>query len=147
MPALEDSNREDFAQALASGLSQRKAYKKAYPNFTGTDRTADNKGYILAHDNEIRARYEELKNEAAFSAGGAVLTRNEKRKILAKLARDESLPVSDRQRAIDLDNKMENEYTNNVNLSGTVMTGSPELMEILEQLKAPPIEEEGPRDE
>ena len=36
------------------------------------------------------------------------------------MARDEKLLPSDRQRAIDLDNKMEDEYTSNVNLSGNI---------------------------
>jgi hypothetical protein len=36
------------------------------------------------------------------------------------MARDMELSAADRQRAIDLDNKMEDEYTSNVNLSANV---------------------------
>ena len=66
---------------------------------------------------EIRGRYEELKEQAAQ---GAVMTRKEKREILAEMARDERLLPSDRQRAIDLDNKMQDEYTSKVELSADI---------------------------
>jgi len=39
------------------------------------------------------------------------MTREEKRAILAQMARDPNLSVKERQAAIDLDNKMEKEYT------------------------------------
>ncbi len=121
MAVLSNPRWEAFAQGLTAGMSQRTAYRTAFPNSERwKDATVDNKAYILAKKGEIMARYEELKNEAAFSAGGAVMTRNEKRELLAKMARDEELSPADRQRAIDLDNKMEDEYTNNLRLSGAV---------------------------
>lgn len=119
MPALTNPRWEDFAQAMASTDSQRKAYRKAYPaSVKWKDKTVDNKASELFANGEVLGRYRELKEAAAFAAGGAVLTRNEKRKILADMARDETLSPSDRQRAIDLDNKMEDEYTNKVEVSG-----------------------------
>ncbi len=121
MPVLKNPNWESFAQALAADESQRIAYRKAFPKSARcSDKTIDNKAYALFKRGEVRARYEELKNAAAFEAGGAVLTRNEKRKLLAEMARDAELPAADRQRAIDLDNKMEDEYTSKVQLSGAV---------------------------
>ena len=118
MPVLHNSRWETFAQALAAGDSQRIAYRKAYKSAEKwKDASVDNKAYELAKKVEVAARYTELKEEAAK---GAVLTRREKRELLAKMARDENLPASDRQRALDLDNKMEDEYTNNVKLAGTV---------------------------
>ena len=118
MPVLKNTRWETFAQALVSGDSQRAAYKKAYPKSEKwKDELIDNKAYNLAKRVEVAARYNELKEEAA---AGAVLTRKEKREILAGMARDEKLLPSDRQRAIDLDNKMEDEYTSNVNLSGNI---------------------------
>ena len=48
------------------------------------------------------------------------MTRKEKREILAEMARDERLLPSDRQRAIDLDNKMQDEYTSKVELSADI---------------------------
>lgn len=112
MAALSNPHWEDYAQARAEGLSQRKAYRKAYPRSEKwKDGTVDAKACNLEKEDKIVARYNELKDAAAFMAGGAVLTRIEKRELLATMARDETLPAADRQRAIDLDNKMEDEYT------------------------------------
>lgn len=50
----------------------------------------------------------------------AILSRLEKKKILAKIARDINNDISDRIRAIDTDNKMDGEYTNNVKIEGSI---------------------------
>lgn len=121
MPVLNNPRWEDYAQARAAGFTQRVAYRKAYPRSEKwKDATVDNKAYVLEKRGEVKARYEELKEAAANAAGGAVMTRNEKRELLAAMARNMKLPAADRQRAIDLDNKMEDEYTSNVKLSGNV---------------------------
>lgn len=118
MAVLDNARHETFAQELAKGVSQRKAYRAAYPKSERwKDTTVDAKACRLAKEDKVKARYEELKENAANAAGGAVMTRNEKRKLLAEMARNNELSAADRQRAIDLDNKMEDEYTNNVNLS------------------------------
>lgn len=121
MAVLDNARHETFAQELAKGVSQRKAYRAAYPKSEKwKDATVDAKACNLAKDDKVKARYTELKEEAAKAAGGAVMTRNEKRMLLAEMARNMELPASDRQRAIDLDNKMEDEYTSNVNLSANI---------------------------
>ena len=119
MPVLVNSRWETFAQALVAGDSQRIAYRKAFPKSVNwKESTVDSRASDLFKKNsKILERYNELKEEAAQ---GAVLTRKEKRELLAEMARNKILPASDRQRAIDLDNKMENEYTSNVNLSGAI---------------------------
>lgn len=111
MAALSNPHWEDYAQARASGLSQRKAYRAAYPSALGwKDSTVDVKASNLEREDKILVRYQELKEEAANKAGGSVMTRNEKREMLARMARDENLTARERQAAIDLDNKMEDEY-------------------------------------
>lgn len=111
MAVLSNPNWEDYAQARASGLSQRKAYRVAYPKSNKwKDATVDAKACNLEKEDKIQARYQELKEEAANAAGGAVLTRNEKRIMLAEMARDTNLTARERQAAIDIDNKMEDEY-------------------------------------
>lgn len=112
MAVLNNARHETFVQELAKGVSQRKAYRAAYPKSENwKDATVDAKACNLAKDDKILARYKELKDIAANAAGGAVMTRNEKRTMLAAMARDTELSAADRQRAIDLDNKMEDEYT------------------------------------
>lgn len=118
MAVLSNPRWEAFAQNLSAGMTQRTAYRAAFPNSERwKDTTVDSRACELAKNGEVLGRYEELKAEAAF---GAVMTRNEKRELLARMARNEELSPADRQRAIDLDNKMEDEYTNNLRVSGTV---------------------------
>jgi phage terminase small subunit len=50
----------------------------------------------------------------------AILSRVEKKKILAEIARNVNNDISDRIRAIDTDNKMDGEYTNNVRVEGNI---------------------------
>ena len=110
MAVLSNPHWEDYAQARAKGLSQREAYREAYPKSRAKDNTVDVKACNLEKLDKIRIRYEELKQEAANAAGGAVMTRNEKRKMLADMARNPELSARERQAAIDIDNKMEDEY-------------------------------------
>lgn len=112
VPALKNPRWETYTQARAAGLSQRQAYIKAYPNSVKwKPESIDNKAYQLDKRDEVETRYQELKNAAADAA---VLTRAEKRKLLAQMARDDSLSPLERQKAIDIDNKMEDEYIQRV---------------------------------
>ncbi len=112
MAVLSNPHWEDYAQARAKGLSQRKAYREAYPSSVKwKDNTVDSKASELERKNgAILDRLAEIKDEAANAAGGAVMTRNEKRQMLADMARNPELSARERQAAIDIDNKMEDEY-------------------------------------
>jgi phage terminase small subunit len=54
---------EKFVQGLFSGLSQRKAWKQAFPEDASTNETIDNNASKLAKRNEIIARLTELQDE------------------------------------------------------------------------------------
>lgn len=55
---------EKYVQGLVAGLSQRKAYREAYPNSTKwKDATVDNKASAMLREDEILARYNEIINE------------------------------------------------------------------------------------
>lgn len=112
MAVLANPHWEDYAQARAKGLSQRKAYREAFPKSAKwKDNTVDCRAYELEKKHrEILDRLAEIKEEAANAAGGAVMTRNEKRQMLAEMARNPELSARERQAAIDIDNKMEDEY-------------------------------------
>lgn len=109
MAALTNPRWEAYVQARIRGLSQRNAYREAYPKSVNwKDDSVDNKASALERNNaQIKARYQELKEEAA---NDAVLTRAEKREILANMARNPELSAKERQSAIDIDNKMQDEY-------------------------------------
>jgi len=100
---------EAYVQNLVSGMSQREAYRAAYPSsLKWKDKSVDNKASALLNKNgEILARYNELKER---SANKAVLTRARKKELLRSIAESEEAAVSDRLKAIDLDNKMEGDY-------------------------------------
>lgn len=126
MAALKNARHEKYVQNLIAGMSQRQAYRDSFPGSKKwKDKTVDNKASEL-FSGEVLGRYNEIQEEQKKDA---LLTRWEKRKILADIARDEENAPSDRTRAIDTDNKMENEYINRVELSKPVDDTIKELEE------------------
>lgn len=63
----------------------------------------------------------ESKDIVCDSQPGELMSRDEKRSMLAKMARDENLSISERQKAIDIDNKMEDEYVTKILASQKVL--------------------------
>ena len=55
---------EKFVQGLVSGLSQRQAYKKAYPNARKwNDNSVDSRASNLFKNDKVLTRYNEIMNE------------------------------------------------------------------------------------
>lgn len=132
MAVLKNARYEKYVQNLISGMSQRQAYRDAFPKSKNwKDETVDSKASVL-FSGKVLARYEEIQTE---QKNDALLTRWEKRKILADMARDKENAPSDRAKAIDIDNKMENEYVKKVELSGTLETEKTKLDDILQQMR------------
>lgn len=106
MGALKNPRHEKYVQNLVSGMSQRLAYRDAFPKSKSwKDTTVDSKASELF--GKVVERYNEI---LAEQKDDALLTRWEKRKLLADMARDAENQCSDRIKAIDTDNRMENEY-------------------------------------
>ena len=107
MGALKNPRHEKYVQNLVSGMSQRLAYRDAFPKSKSwKDTTVDSKaselfGKVVERYNEILA---EQKDDALFNALG------KKESCLQIMARDADNQCSDRIKAIDTDNRMENEY-------------------------------------
>lgn len=58
------AKQEKYVRGLVAGLSQRKAYREAYPSSNKwKDATVDNKASALLREDEILARYNELMDE------------------------------------------------------------------------------------
>jgi Terminase small subunit len=74
---LKSSQQEKFAQAIASGLSQSGAYRKAYPaSLKWKDDSVHNKASALMRDARVAARVQELTHKAADIAvleGAAII--------------------------------------------------------------------------
>lgn len=106
MGTLKNPRHEKYVQNLVSGMSQRLAYRDAFPKSKSwKDTTVDSKASELF--GKVVERYNEI---LAEQKDDALLTRWEKRKLLADMARDTGNQCSDRIKAIDTDNRMENEY-------------------------------------
>ncbi|MDD3230039.1 MAG: terminase [Oscillospiraceae bacterium] len=114
MAVLRNARHERFVQGLIAGLSQRKAYRAAFPGAARwRDRTVDAHACAL-FSGKVLDRYQEIQME---QKDAALLTRWEKRKILADIARDVDGSSGDRIRAVDTDNRMEREYVDRVEVS------------------------------
>lgn len=115
MPALKNAKKERYVQNLVAGMSQRKAYRDAYPSSARwKDKTVDNRASEL-FSGEVLGRYEEILDEQKQRA---LMSRYDKRKMLAEIALDVGNDPGDRMKAIDIDNKMEGEYMQKVDLFG-----------------------------
>ena len=57
------AKQEKYVQGLISGLSQREAYRQAYPNTRMKDKTIDEEASKMMNIPKISTRYKELMNE------------------------------------------------------------------------------------
>lgn len=109
------AKQEKFVQGLIEGLTQRKAYRAAYPNSEKwQDRTVDSKASALFNSDNILARYNELKAKADDEA---IMKRTERMIMLSKIASDVKEKADARIRAIDTLNKMDGDYISKVEVS------------------------------
>lgn len=119
MPVLENARHEKFVQCLITGKSQRISYREAFPaSKRWKDKTVDNRASELFK--EVLGRYKELQEEAQDEA---IMTRKERMVRLSEIAKeDEETTVQ--IKAIDTLNKMDGEYINKVELTGSLNVAS-----------------------
>lgn len=116
MAALTNTKHEKFAQGIASGLSQRKAYRAAFPSSKKwKDTTVDNRASELAKTSEVLGRLKELSDQASSKA---VMTITERKEWLSNIVRDEAEERKDQLKAVDILNRMEGAYVDNVQVGG-----------------------------
>ena len=118
MAALENARHEKFAQELAKGISQRKAYRAAFPRSEKwKDETVDAKASALAKNDKVLARVKELQELAASKA---VMTATQRKEWLTQLINSEDEATPNKLKAVDILNKMDGEYTEKVQVNGNV---------------------------
>lgn len=119
MAVLSNAKNEKFAQGIFEGLSQRKAYRAAFPSSRKwKDSTVDSRASELYNTSEILGRLDELKKEAADDS---ILSVIERKIWLSELIDGGHAGVtSDRLKAIDILNKMDGVYVAKVEGSITV---------------------------
>ena len=118
MAELNNVRHEKFAQCLASGMSQRNAYRVAFPNSNRwKDETVDSKASVLAKNDKVLERLREL---AEQSTTEAVMNATQRKEWLTSIIRSESEETKDKLKAVDILNRMEGEYVDKVQLGGQV---------------------------
>lgn len=125
MAVLSNAKHEKFAQGIFEGLSQRKAYRAAFPSSVKwKDSTVDSRASELYNTSEILGRLKELQEEAANDSIKSV---TERKIWLSELIDGEhSGMTSDRLKAIDILNKMEGVYVTKV--EGSITTKLEDLL-------------------
>lgn len=118
MAELNNARHEKFAQCIANGMSQRKAYRAAFPSAEKwKDATVDSRASELNKNSKVLGRLKELAGETTSKA---VMTARERKEWLTALVKDKEAYTKDKLKAIDILNRMEGEYTDNVNVNGQV---------------------------
>lgn len=107
------AKQEKFIQNIITGMSQRDAYKNAYNAENMKDATIDTEACLLLKDPKVSKRYQEILKEMEKTA---VMTALEKRLLLKEMVLDKKNSMSDRLKALDIDNKMSGEYIDNLKI-------------------------------
>lgn len=86
------AKQEKFVQNLVSGMTQREAYRDAYPNDKSSDETVDkNACNLLNNNSKVLGRYKELMQKAEDKA---IMSAIERKKWLTKVINGE---IKDKQ--------------------------------------------------
>ena len=118
MAELKNVRHEKFAQGLASGMSQRNAYRAAFPNSKRwKDETVDSKASVLAKNDKVLERLREI---AEQSTTEAVMNATPRKEWLTSIIRSEAEETKDKLKAVDILNRMEGEYVDKVQLGGQI---------------------------
>lgn len=135
MPVLENARHERFVQNLVKGMTQRQAYKEAFPDNNSNDKSVDELASRLFNDVKVHTRYEELlqhlENESIMSAKERMIwltnVINGKEKDTTYLSvNGETTPIEKtadlniKIKALDTLNKMDNTYQQNIKVSGNI---------------------------
>lgn len=118
MAELKNTRYEKYVQGLATGLSQRKAYRAAFPNSERwKDATVDKRASELYNTGEIMGRLQELMEQ---STSEAIMTATKRKEWLTKVVLSDTEETKDKLKAVDILNRMDGEYTDKVILNGQV---------------------------
>lgn len=129
------AKQEKYVQNLIQGMSQRQAYKDAYPNAVKwKDETVDSKASVLLNKGakgKVLARYKELLKK---TEDNAIMNAKERRKWLTMQILNDDNSLSDRLKAMDILNKMDGEYNEKIKITGEINTNPFDSLSV-EELK------------
>lgn len=110
---------EKYVTNLISGMSQRQAYKDAYPSSKKwKNETVDSKASNLLNNNDkVLTRYKELLKKTQDEMIMSVV---ERKKWLTEQILNENNSMSDRLKALDILNKMDGVYNQNLKVNAEI---------------------------
>ena len=137
MPVLENARHERFIQNIVKGMTQRQAYKDAFPDNNSNDKTVDELASRLFNSVKVQTRYEELLEELEDKS---IMSAKERMKwltdVIKNIQRDDvyvknndgedvligskNADINTKIKAIDTLNKMDNTYQQNIKVSGNI---------------------------
>lgn len=124
MPVLENARHERFVQNLIKGITQRIAFRDAFPDNNSNDKTIDEAASRLFNDSKVHARYEELleqlENESIMSAKERMIWLTNVINGTEKETNDRIADLNTKIKALDTLNKMDNTYQQNIKVSGNI---------------------------
>lgn len=124
MPVLENARHERFVQNLIKGITQRIAYRDAFPDNNSNDKTIDEAASRLFNDSKVHTRYEELleqlENESIMSAKERMIWLTNVINGTEKEINDRIADLNTKIKALDTLNKMDNTYQQNIKVSGNI---------------------------
>lgn len=131
MAELKNPRHEKFAQELAGGMSQRSAYRAAFPSSEKwKDETVDSKASVLAKNGKVLERLQEL---AEASTTEAVMNATQRKEWLTGIIRSKAEETKDKLKACDLLNRMDGAYVDKLQVDTKINTG--QLDNVLKQLR------------
>lgn len=114
-----NARQEKYCEGRAAGLSRSKAYKAAGYSPNGSTVTAEQSAHRLdtesAAASMVRLRIEELRSRNAETA---ILSREDRLRLLSELATDEDVKPQDRIRAADQIARMCGDYNDRLQIDG-----------------------------
>ena len=113
--ALTEKRRKFCREYIANGGQLIPAYRAAFPN-KESDSSIQANGHRLLDNPEVQEYLEYLRKPLELAA---INERQQKRDILWDWINDSSLPKKERMRALDMLNKMDGEYSTNLNVNDT----------------------------
>lgn len=140
IPILKNIKHEMMVQLKLQGYSQRQAYKEVYDN-NMTDKQIDEEASKIFNSPKVLQRYEELVKELEDKS---IMSAKERMQWLTKVvngevthtsydsngnAYDNEAYISDKIKAVDTLNKMDNAYQQNINIKGTIVNPYSNLTE------------------
>lgn len=118
MAELKNVRHEKFVQGIANGMSQRTAYRAAFPKSVNwKDETVDKRASELKKNGAVLGRLKEIGEQASSKA---IMNARERKEWLTGIIKNPIEETKDKLKAVDILNRMEGEYIDKVEMSAQV---------------------------